>query len=88
MAIKVKSKNGHELCMETIVTKHEECSAVIFSFVAHNQGWSDYAQEHGHYNSQCSMEAHIIQDNEEIQTCELFRLRHVDKKDQVYLCTL
>jgi hypothetical protein len=88
MAVKVKSKNGHELRMETIVTEHKECSAVIFSFVAHDQGWSDYAQEHGRYNSQCSMEAHIIRDNEEIQTCELFRLRHADKKDQVYLCTL
>jgi len=88
MAVKVKSKNGHELCMETTVTEHEECVAVIFSFVAHDQGWSNYAHEHGRYNSRSSMEARIIRNNEEIQTCELFRLRHADKKDQVYLCTL
>ncbi|CAK9274360.1 unnamed protein product, partial [Sphagnum jensenii] len=70
------------------VTEHKECIAVIFSFVAHDQGWSESAREHGRYNSESSMEAHIIRDNEEIQTCELFRLRHADKKDQVYLCTL
>jgi len=88
MAVKVKSRNGHELCMETTVTEHEECVAVIFSFVAHDQGCSDYAHEHGRYNSRSSMEARIIRNNEEIQICELFRLRHADKKDQVYLCTL
>ncbi|CAM6070661.1 unnamed protein product [Sphagnum tenellum] len=88
MAVKVKSENGCELCMETTVTEHKECIAVIFSFVAHDQGWSEYPHEHGRYNSISSMEAHIIRDNEEIQTCELFRLRHADEKDQVYLCTL
>jgi hypothetical protein len=88
MAVKVKSKNGHELCMETTVTEHKECIAVIFSFVAHDQGWSHYAYQHCQSNIRSSMEARIIRNNEEIQTCELFRLLHANKKDQVYLCTL
>jgi hypothetical protein len=88
MAVKVKSKNGHELCMETTVTEHKECIAVIFSFVAHDQGWSHYAYQHCQSNIRSSMEARIIRNNEEIQTCELFRLWHANKKDQVYLCTL
>jgi len=89
MAQKVTSKVwANELCMETIVTNPEECIAVIFSFVAHDQGWSDYHYDHGHYNSWCSMEARIVQNNEDVYISSLFRLRHADWRDQMYLCTL
>jgi hypothetical protein len=39
MAQKVTSKVwANELCMETILTNLEECIAVTFSFIAHDQG--------------------------------------------------
>jgi hypothetical protein len=89
MAQKVTSKVwANELCTETIVTNPEECIAVIFSFVAHDQGWSDYPHDHGRYHGWCSMEARIVRNNEDVYISSLFRLRHADWRDQMYLCTL
>jgi hypothetical protein len=80
---------ANEICMEATVTKPEECIAIIFSFVAHDQGWSDYAWNHGRYeHGWCSMEARIIRNNEEVFISHLFKLREADDNDQVYFCTL
>jgi len=79
----------NEICMEATVTKPEECIAIIFSFVAHDQGCSDYGWNHGRYEyGWCSMEARIIRNNEEVFISRLFKLREADKNDQVYFCTL
>ncbi len=90
MGTKVIGKqHANEICMEATVTKPEECIAIIFSFVAHDQGWSDYHWNHGWYeHSWCSMEARIIRNNEEVFISNLFKLREVDDNDQVYFCTL
>jgi hypothetical protein len=90
MGRKVIGKHhANEICMEATVTKPEECIAIIFSFVAHDQGWSDYDWNHGRYEQGwCSMEAHIIRNNEEVFISYLFKLREADDNDQVYFCTL
>jgi hypothetical protein len=82
-------KDANEICMEATVTKPEECIAIIFSFVAHDQGWSDYDWNHGRYeHGFCSMEARIIRNNKEVFISHLFKLREADDNDQVYFCTL
>jgi hypothetical protein len=85
----IGKQDANEICMEATVTKPEECIAIIFSFVAHDQGWSDYDWNHGWYeHGWCSMEARIIRNNEEVFISHLFKLREADDKDQVYFCTL
>ncbi|CAM6061252.1 unnamed protein product [Sphagnum tenellum] len=81
--------DANEIRMEATVTKPEECIAIIFSFVAHDQGWSSYDWNHGRYEfGWCSMEARIIRNNEEVFISHLFKLREADDNDQVYFCTL
>ncbi len=85
----IGKQDANELCMEVTVTKPEECIAIIFSFVAHDQrsdrGWIPNL---GHYDSLCFMEARIIRNNEEVFISHLFNLRKYDNSDQVYFCTL
>jgi len=40
------------------------------------------------YDSWCPMEAHIVRNNEDVYISCLFRLRHANMRDQMYLCTL
>jgi hypothetical protein len=85
----IGKQDANEICMEATVTKPEECIAIIFSFVAHDQGWSLYDWNHGRYeHGWCSMEARIIRNNEEVFISHLFKLREADDNDQVYFCTL
>ena len=75
-------------CTDVIITNEEECLAIIFFIVAHDQGWSKHIDSHGCYDSRCSIEAQLIRDNVQIEKYELFKLRHADSVDQVYICTL
>jgi len=75
-------------CIDVIITNEEGCLAIIFFIVAHDQGWSKHINNHGRYDSRCSIEARLIRDNVEIESYELFKLRHADSEDQVYICTL
>ncbi len=85
----IHTQDGIEICMEASVTKPEECIAIIFSFVAHDQGGFDSQLGYFEYElSQCSMEACIIRNNEEVFSSHLFNLREADDYDQVYICTL
>lgn len=77
-----------KLCIDVIITNEEECLAIIFFIVAHDQGWSKHIDYHGSYDSRCSIEARLIRDNVQIENYELFKLRHADIEDQVYICTL
>jgi hypothetical protein len=85
----IGKQDANEICMEATVTKPEECIAIIFSFVAHDQGWSDHDWTHGRYeHGWCCMEARIIRNNEEVFTSHLFKLQEANKNDRVYFCTL
>jgi hypothetical protein len=85
----ISKQDANEICMEATVTKPEKCIAIIFSFVAHDQGWSDYYWNHGLYeHGFCSMEARIIRNNEEVFNSPLFKLQEANHDDQVYFCTL
>jgi hypothetical protein len=75
-------------CTDVIITNEEGCLAIIFFIVAHDQGWSKHINSHGRYDSRCSIEARLMRDNVEIENYELFKLRHADSEDQVYICTL
>ncbi len=88
MGRKVIGKHdANELCMEATVTKPEECIAIIFSFVAHDQG-SNCSNGGRYEDGLCFMEARIIRNNEEVFISHLFNLREDDDNDQVYFCTL
>ena len=77
-----------KLCIDVTITNEEECLAIIFFIIAHDQGWSKHIDSHGCYDSRCSVEARLIRDNVQIENYELFKLRHADSEDQVYICTL
>lgn len=74
--------------METTVSSEKECAAVIFCFVAHDQGWSDFVWDHGHYRSECYLDAQIFREDGVASQIRLATLKHADSRDQVYLCTL
>ncbi|KAG0605802.1 hypothetical protein M758_9G088700 [Ceratodon purpureus] len=78
---------SHEFLAETAISSEMECMAVIFCFVMHDQGWSDYPRDHGKYNSECYMDVWIMRENTRVYDSRLFTLRHADEHNQVYLCT-
>ncbi len=84
----IGKQDANERCMEAIVTKPEECIAIIFSFVAHDQGRVNGCNSGRYEDGLCFMEARIIRNNEEVFISHLFNLREGDENDQVYFCTL
>jgi hypothetical protein len=79
----------HKVCMEATVVGENECVAVVICCVAHDQGWSDFVWDHGHYRSECFLDAWIVRNGREIlRSPNLITLKHADCRDQVYLCTL
>lgn len=80
---------SYELCMDTTISSEVECVAIIFCFVAHDQGWASYPRDdHGQYSSECFLEVRVRRDSMVVNHSRLFNLRCADNRDQVYLCTL
>lgn len=82
-----------ELVMDTTISSETKCVAMIICVVAHDQGWTSHPSEadpaeKGLYNSPCHLEARVMRDNIQVNYSILFRLKHADKRNQVYLLTL
>lgn len=77
-----------EFLIEATILTQAKCLALIFCFVAHDQGWSDYPKDHGYYNSSCGIEVQIMREGKVVTETGLLSLRHADKRNQVYLWTL
>ncbi|KAG0575948.1 hypothetical protein KC19_5G042800 [Ceratodon purpureus] len=82
-----------QLVMETTISSETECVAMVICVVAHDQGWTSHPSEadpaeKGLYNSPCHLEVRIMRDNIQVNYAFLFRLKHADQRNQVYLLTL
>eukprot|EP01018_Ginkgo_biloba_P029562 Gb_20740 [translate_table: standard] len=80
-------EHARDLCLDVPirVKPNVKIEAVIFCFVSHDQGWSDYEWDHGRYNSNTWMEATIIRGEEEVHNTRILRNRHADRRDQLHL---
>ncbi|KAG0627724.1 hypothetical protein M758_2G223400 [Ceratodon purpureus] len=78
---------SYEFAAETTILSETKCLAVIFCFVVHDQGFSDYPWGHGHYGGHCYMDVWIMREGMRLYDSRLFTVRHADEGNQVYLCT-
>ncbi len=88
--IVIKQQLEDKLCLKATILNEEECVAIIFCFCAHElEQRSPLSFHWGSYNEDlCFMEARIWRNGVEVNTCQLFALKHDDHVDQIYLCTL
>jgi hypothetical protein len=79
---------SYELIVEATIASKAECVALIICCVGHDQGFTSYTEEHGQYNGHCYINVQVKRESTVVADTELITLRHADKNNQVYLCTL
>lgn len=91
MSRKLSQKDhAYNFLIQTSISRDAKCVALVFAFVAHDEGWSDnYKVDLGLYTLHiCQLEARIVHVDKEVLVTQLSTLRFANFNNQVLMCTV